>query len=175
MEIHIYNATRPNPVGKICLGRISPRRYSPIKLSAFWPNPITSRNKWIQQFPSVLPLTFSWHPPAKSLSVIYNRKRYNLLLLIEGKEEGWYREIGGGGGFFLFFLALVRCQFRLNTSNANATFVQSTLMQRLLKAILTLACWYCLDSSRRVLSNKYPCALVSVVLVFFASFCHWPN
>ena len=36
----------------------------------------------------------------------------------------------------------------INPSNAKATFVRRTRMQRLLKTILTLSCWYSLDSSR---------------------------
>ena len=40
----------------------------------------------------------------------------------------------------------------LNPFNAEATFVQSTRTQRILKTSLTLSCWYSLHSSRRVLS-----------------------
>ena len=35
-----------------------------------------------------------------------------------------------------------------NPFNAEATFYQSTAMQRFLKTIETLSCWYTLDSSR---------------------------
>ena len=35
------------------------------------------------------------------------------------------------------------------------------------KTILTLSCWYSLDSSRWVLSNDYPCARVSVIFQVF--------
>ena len=37
---------------------------------------------------------------------------------------------------------------QVNPSNAKATFVQSTPMQRFLKTIQTLSCWYSLESSR---------------------------
>ena len=50
-----------------------------------------------------------------------------------------------------------------NPSNAKATFIQSTVMQRILKIILTLSCWYSLDSSRRVLLDEYPFARNSVI------------
>ena len=56
-------------------------------------------------------------------------------------------------------------------SNAEATFVQSTRMQSFLKTILTLSCWYSLDSSQWVLSDEYPCVRVSIIFSFFASFC----
>ena len=36
----------------------------------------------------------------------------------------------------------------INPSNAEATFVQSRMMQRFFKTTLTLSCWYSLDSSR---------------------------
>ena len=36
----------------------------------------------------------------------------------------------------------------LNPSNAEATFVRSTRMQIFLKSILTLSCWFSLDSSQ---------------------------
>ena len=55
----------------------------------------------------------------------------------------------------------------INPSNAEATFVQSTRKQRFLKIILTLSCWYSLDSSLRVLSDEYPFARVSVIFQFF--------
>ena len=41
------------------------------------------------------------------------------------------------------------------------------LKQRFLKPILTLSCWYSLESSRRVLSNEYPCARVAVIFLGF--------
>ena len=44
----------------------------------------------------------------------------------------------------------------LHNSNAEATFTQSTTMQRFLKIILTLSCWYSLDGSCWVLSYEYP-------------------
>ena len=52
-----------------------------------------------------------------------------------------------------------------NPSNAEATFVQITRMQRVLKTIETLPCWYSLDSSRWVLSDKYPFARVSGIVL----------
>ena len=58
-----------------------------------------------------------------------------------------------------------------NSSNAGATFVQSTRTQRLLKTIWTLSCWYSLESSLWVLSDEYPHPRVSVFfLVFSATF-----
>ena len=48
-------------------------------------------------------------------------------------------------------------------SNAEATFVPTTRLQRFLKNICTLSCWYSLDSSHRVLSDEYPYARVSVI------------
>ena len=59
----------------------------------------------------------------------------------------------------------------LNPSNAESTFVQSTQMQRFLKTIKTMSCWYSLESSRRALSDEYPFARVSVIFRIFASFC----
>ena len=50
-----------------------------------------------------------------------------------------------------------------NTINADATFIQSTRTQSLLKIILTLSFWYSLDSSHRILSDEYPFARVSVL------------
>ena len=40
---------------------------------------------------------------------------------------------------------------RVNPFNAAATFVQSTQMQRCLKTIQTLSCWYSLDSTKGLL------------------------
>ena len=61
----------------------------------------------------------------------------------------------------------------LNTSYAEATFVQNTRPQRFLKTIETLSCWYSLDSSRQVLSDEYPFTRVSIIFfMFFASFCN---
>ena len=40
--------------------------------------------------------------------------------------------------------------YNLNPSSAETTLVQSTGRQRFLKTILTLPCWYSLDSSHRV-------------------------
>ena len=55
---------------------------------------------------------------------------------------------------------------QINPSNAEATYVQSTRMQCFLNTILTLSCWYSLDSSRWVLSDEYPFAR------FFVLFFH---
>ena len=44
---------------------------------------------------------------------------------------------------------------RVNPSNAETTYVQNTRKLRFLKTILTLSCWYSLESSRRVLSDEY--------------------
>ena len=50
-------------------------------------------------------------------------------------------------------------------SNAESAFVLSTRMQRFFKNHLTLSCWYSLDSIRRVLSDAYPCARVSIIFL----------
>ena len=55
----------------------------------------------------------------------------------------------------------------INPFNAKANFVQSTRMERFLKTIQTLSCWYSLDRSRRVLSDEYPFARVSVIFYLF--------
>ena len=62
-------------------------------------------------------------------------------------------------------------QYPINPANAEATFVKSTRMQKSLKIIETLSCWYSLDSSWWVLSDEYPSARVSVIFRFFGSFC----
>ena len=51
--------------------------------------------------------------------------------------------------------------------DAEVTFAQSTRVQRSLKTILTLSCWYSLDSSHRVLSDEYPYAWVLVIFQGF--------
>ena len=56
----------------------------------------------------------------------------------------------------------------INPFNAKATFVQCTRMQRFMKTTETLSCWYSLESSRRVFSDEYPFARVSVI---FQDFC----
>ena len=60
----------------------------------------------------------------------------------------------------------------LNPSNAEATFVQNTRMQRFVKTIWILSCWCLLDSSHWVLSDEYQYAMVSVIFTFVASFCN---
>ena len=55
----------------------------------------------------------------------------------------------------------------INHSNAEATFIQRTKMQRFLKTILTLSSWYSLDSSHGVLSDEYP---FSVILQLFSHY-----
>ena len=59
--------------------------------------------------------------------------------------------------------------------DAESTFVQSTRMQRLLKTILTLSCWYSLDSSHWVLSYEYPFARVSIIFKVFCINLYWPT
>ena len=58
----------------------------------------------------------------------------------------------------------------VNLSNAEATLGQSTRAQRILKSIQTLSCWYSLESSRRELADKYPCARVWTI---FTGFLHY--
>ena len=43
-----------------------------------------------------------------------------------------------------------------------------------LKTVLTLSCWYSLDSSRCVLSDEYLCAKVSVNFKVFCIILYWP-
>ena len=60
-----------------------------------------------------------------------------------------------------FVLAkLATSSIRVNPSNTESTFVQSTRTQRFWKTIETLSCWYSLDSSCRALSDEYPYARV---------------
>ena len=62
--------------------------------------------------------------------------------------------------------------YKLNPSNAEATSIRSTRTQRFLKTILTLLCWYSLDSTRWKpwWSDQYTCFRVSVIFKVFASF-----
>ena len=59
----------------------------------------------------------------------------------------------------------------INPSNTKATFVQSTGYKYSYKPSKPCHVWHSLDSSRRALSDEYPCARVSVIFNFFASFC----
>ena len=61
-----------------------------------------------------------------------------------------------------------------NPSNAEATFVQNTRRQRLLKTILSL-CWYSFDSSYCELSDEYPYAMISVICRVLRIILSWPN
>ena len=47
--------------------------------------------------------------------------------------------------------------------------------QRFSQSILTLSCWYTLESSRKILSDKYPFARVSVICNIFRIILYWPN
>ena len=48
-----------------------------------------------------------------------------------------------------YILFLISPQvYYVNPSNAEATFIQSTRMQRFMKTIYSLSCWYSLESSR---------------------------
>ena len=67
----------------------------------------------------------------------------------------------------VWFLGI--CAFK--PFNAKDTFVQCTRMQRFMKTIETLSCWYSLESSRRVLSDEYPFAMGSVIFKNFELFC----
>ena len=42
---------------------------------------------------------------------------------------------------------LEQVNYQLSPSNVKATFIQSTRMQRILKTVQTLSCWYSLESS----------------------------
>ena len=57
----------------------------------------------------------------------------------------------------------------LNSSNAKATFTQSTRTQTFLKTFSTLSCWYSFYSSHWALSDEYPCARVKG---HFSGFLH---
>ena len=57
--------------------------------------------------------------------------------------------------------------FMFNPFNAETTIIESTKMQRFLKTTKTLSCWYSLESFRRVLSDEYPFARVSVTFYDF--------
>ena len=65
----------------------------------------------------------------------------------------------------------------LNPSNAEATFVQSIRTQNFMKTILTLSCWYPLDSSRCIFSDEYPCSRIQSFshFPFFCIILYWPN
>ena len=54
-----------------------------------------------------------------------------------------------------------------NPYNAEATFFLSIRMQRSLKTIETLSCWYSLDSSYCILSDEYPCTSVPAITQVF--------
>ena len=85
-----------------------------------------------------------------------------------GSRPCWSLQKGSGW----FFKALGVLQAVLNPSIAEATFFQSTRMQRFLKAIQTLSHWYSLNSSRWVLSDEYPFARVSVIFLGFCIHFH---
>ena len=55
----------------------------------------------------------------------------------------------------------------LTPTDAEATFIQTTRMQIYLKTILTLSCWYSLDSSSWELTDEYPYVRVSVIFQVF--------
>ena len=63
----------------------------------------------------------------------------------------------------------------INPSNAEATYAQSSMTQKSLKTILTLSCWYSLNSSRWVLSDEYPFARVSIIFQNFCIILYGPN
>ena len=85
----------------------------------------------------------------------------------EWVKQPWFR------GMQMFILGCLHTiGWSLNPSNAEATFIQSTMMQRFLKTILTLSCWFSLESSRWVLSDEYPYAEVSLIFQFFCIILH---
>ena len=65
--------------------------------------------------------------------------------------------------------------FPFNPSNADATFVQSTQMQKNLKTLQTLSCWYSSECPLWVLSYEYPFARVSVIFQILCIISYWPN
>ena len=75
----------------------------------------------------------------------------------------------------LVIAKLATSNIRVYPSNAEATFVQSTRTQSVLKTIETLSCWYSLDSSRWVLSDEYPFPRVSIIFQFFCIILYRPN
>ena len=83
--------------------------------------------------------------------------------------------------FFLGFLhhsvllKLATSRIRVNTSAAKVTFIQCTKKQRNMKIILTLSCWYSLESSCWALSDEYPFAMVSVISQLLVVISCWPS
>ena len=70
-------------------------------------------------------------------------------------------------GYTWVIYLLENSQISIKPSYAEATLVQSTRMQRFLKTMQTLSCWYSLDNSHWVLSDA---RLSTILKVFFASF-----
>ena len=65
-----------------------------------------------------------------------------------------------------WFLTVSLSCLKFKPSNAETTFVQSTRKQNSWKTIETLSSWYSFESSRRVLSDEYPFARISVIFYF---------
>ena len=82
----------------------------------------------------------------------------------------WRRKSASNQRIYISLLHTATQQ--LNHFYAKAIFVRSTRMQRFLKTISTLSCWYILESSHWVLSDESQYARVSVKKnqFFFASF-----
>ena len=101
---------------------------------------------------SIFILLFSW----KDASFAVNRQ--------------WYQLRGRNSKQYIFRLCDGGLNMFLNPSKATATFIQSTRTQSFLKTILTLSCWYSLDSSRWALRWVPMCQGFNHFPSFFLSF-----
>ena len=91
---------------------------------------------------------------------------YDLLSLI---ILGIIQLLHGGRSLF------VHCLHITLLSDAEVTFLQCTKKEKIVKIILTLSCWYSLESSCRALSYEYPFARVSNIFHDFPIIWYWPN
>ena len=67
------------------------------------------------------------------------------------------------------------CRCAFNPSNAEATSIKCTRMQKNMKIILTKSSGYSYESPRRELSDEYPFAMVSVIFKVFLIFLYCSN
>ena len=82
----------------------------------------------------------------------------------------------------MWFIYVSQCHISLffNPFNAEATFDQSSRIQRVLKTlIITLSCWYSLDCSLslpvRINSDEYPYARVLIIFQVICIILYWQN
>ena len=64
---------------------------------------------------------------------------------------------------------------QINPSNAEATFIKCTRMQKIMKIILTKSSGYSYESPGRELSDEYPFAMVSIISKVFWIFLYRSN